>query len=95
METIQRRVVCAAVKFQTEHGEMVIASPRHYDRTCVTMLKELRNHMAVVEVDQGFLDQFGEYMTREEAFIVASTANQIIRTCGSEHTGRLYSENLY
>lgn len=95
METPQRRVVCAATKFQTEHGEIVIASPRHYDKTCVTVLKELRSHAFVAEIDQGFLDQFGEFMTRKQAFLVAQEAGQIIRTCGSEHTGRLYSENLY
>jgi hypothetical protein len=44
--------------------------------------------------EQGFVDQRGEYLTREEAFEVASKAGQIIRRCGGDE-GRLFSENLY
>jgi hypothetical protein len=43
---------------------------------------------------QGFLDQWGEFMTREEAHGVATRQRQILRRCGGDE-GRLFSENLY
>ena len=44
--------------------------------------------------EQGFIDQRGEFMTREEAHKVATESGQIIRRCGGDD-GRLFSENLY
>jgi hypothetical protein len=44
--------------------------------------------------EQGFIDQHGVFMTREEAWIVAEAACQIIRRVGGDGA-RLYSENLY
>ena len=41
--------------------------------------------------DQGFVDQYGVYMTRREAYIVAFTAGQVY----SNDTRELYSEDLY
>lgn len=40
--------------------------------------------------DQGFVDQYGRYLTREEAYIIAKEAGQIIR---EDHLpGTLFSE---
>lgn len=46
---------------------------------------------------QGFIDKFGKFQTREEAWVIAEAAGQIIRRVGGDHVngGRLYSENLY
>ena len=44
--------------------------------------------------EQGFVDQFGVFLTREEAWDVASKAGQIVRRVGGDG-GCLYSENLY
>lgn len=41
--------------------------------------------------DQGFVCQHGQYMTREEAWLVAGAAGQIKRVTGEE--GVLYSED--
>lgn len=43
--------------------------------------------------EQGFIDQFGDFMDRKEAWNVALEQNQI-REEVSTH-GTLYSENLY
>lgn len=43
--------------------------------------------------EQGFIDQRGNFLTREEAWIIAVNNNQIIRHLSS--SGVLYSENLY
>lgn len=42
---------------------------------------------------QGFIDQYGKFYDREEAWCVAEKNGQIIRDCGCP--GELYSENLY
>lgn len=49
------------------------------------------------DVEQGFIDTWGVFHTREEAWKIASHHNQIIRRCGGDtvNGGRLYSENLY
>ncbi len=44
--------------------------------------------------EQGFIDQWGTFMTREEALEVALAAGQRIYRCGGDEK-RLYSECLY
>jgi hypothetical protein len=96
---IGRRVVCAAIR--AANGELVLGI-RHYSADMRIQLAmrtdEGRPFMNRSGDDQGFVDQFGEYMTREEAFVVAVAANQIVRgfDWGSAPTGpKLYSEGLY
>jgi hypothetical protein len=45
--------------------------------------------------DQGFVDQFGQFLTRKEAWIVAEEQDQIRRLCYANQKGYLFSENLY
>ena len=45
-------------------------------------------------VIQGFIDQFGQFLTREEAWPIAERNTQIIRRVGGDGI-KLYSENLY
>jgi hypothetical protein len=49
------------------------------------------------EEDQGFIDQFGKYYTRTEAWKIAEAMGQIRYRCGGDtaNGGTLYSENLY
>lgn len=53
--------------------------------------------LRVGEHDQGFIDQFGAFMSRTEAWKVAEAAGQIIRRVDGDAVdgGTLYSENLY
>ena len=88
-ETPQRRIVCAAMR---NHHGTIICSPRHFDKTAV-------GHIPADGVEwygagQGFVDQQGIFLTREEAWPIALAAGQIIRRVGGDE-GRLYSENLY
>ena len=51
-----------------------------------------------LDEDQGFVDQHGGWLSREEAYTVAQAAGQIIRpdACGEGLNGpKLYSEGLY
>jgi len=41
--------------------------------------------------EQGFLDQFSDFFTREQAYIIAIAANQI----QEKQEKKLYSEDLY
>ncbi len=89
---VVRRIVCAANRARFT-GEVVIGI-RHYD---AFMRKQMASCEAFNQgdpVDQGFIDQHGVFLTREEAFIVATEAMQIIRRVGGDE-GKLFSENLY
>lgn len=87
-----QRVVCAAMR--NEHGE-IICGPRHYDGI---MRAQLAKDPVAWEdrgqIEQGFVDQYGTFLTREEAHMIAHANNQVFRRCGGD-TRRLFSENLY
>lgn len=97
----QRRVVCAANR---DESGAVILGPRHWDefmQEAYTYWKIATCHMAkdMRFMEQGFIDQHGLFMTREEAYLVAARACQIKRSVGGdmspEGVGKLFSENLY
>jgi hypothetical protein len=85
-----RRVVCAANLYG--NGVMLVG-PRHFDATMRDQVRRfgLRHNAPHV---QGFIDQWGEFMTREEAHKVAREQGQIRHRCGGDD-GQLFSENLY
>jgi len=85
---MKRMVVCAAVR---DEGGNVICSPRHFD---ALMHETMSCKTLSGRLEQGFVDQKGEFMSREEALIVALAANQIVRRCGGDED-KLFSENLY
>ena len=85
-----RRVVCAAVRARCGR---LICSPRHFDAIAQVAVEALwASDWA--QAEQGFVDQCGTFMTREEAWPVAEAAGQIVRRVGGDGN-RLYSENLY
>lgn len=87
----QRRVVCAANRHLDTN--VLVIGPRHYDETMHKHIAQLgyRNH----EMEQGFIDQHGVFMSREEAYLVATEANQIRSKSGNPDEPVLYSEDLY
>ena len=83
-----RRIVCAANRHRQDGR--IICGARHWD-------KIMRGQVTEKDVnnwDQGFIDQFGDFLHREEAWIVAVDQNQIIKRVGGDE-GYLYSECLY
>lgn len=95
----KRRVVCAANRCPNSHH--MILGARHWD-------KAMQRHYGLFsfagytdsDVDfseQGFIDQYGEFLNRQEAWKVAEAAGQIIRRgeWNESQGGTLYSENLY
>jgi hypothetical protein len=88
-------IVCAANK--CENGQYLIGV-RHWDQF---MLEQNSSYNISSDcgnkVIQGFIDQFGNFYNRQEAWIVAEANGQIIRRVGGDTAegGTLYSENLY
>lgn len=90
---VDRRIVCAAIRHSGTG--LVVCGARHFDDVMRGQLMALDGLGMTDEWDeQGFIDQRGNFLTREEAFAVASAAGQIMRRCGGDD-GRLFSENLY
>lgn len=93
-EIVQRRVVCAAIR--NCKGE-IICGARHYDLIMHAQIKtstSIESWNKKSSVEQGFIDQWGIYMSRKEALEVAQAAGQILRRCGGD-SKQLFSENLY
>lgn len=87
-QTEARRVVCSAIVFD---GGRMVCGPRHHH----CFWNAAANGLNVSDTHvQGFVDQYNEFMTREEAWEVAQAAGQIVRRVGGDD-GRLFSENLY
>ena len=97
---IQRVIVCAANRFKLKDGgELVIPGTRHYSKDMALVLDQMRDKVVSEQVygdDQGFLDQWGNYLTRKEALIVATHADQInTRRQKGGPADTLFSEDLY
>lgn len=84
-----RRIVCAAMM---KEGRIVTGA-RHYDLLMKSQMDAAEGIDWWLGCKQGFVDQFGDFLNREEAWVVAKEQNQIIREVSTP--GRLYSENLY
>jgi hypothetical protein len=88
------RVVCAANR---NADGLIVAGARHYDDVMRAQIKSSTGNWRVNMVEQGFIDQFGNFLSRQEAWTIANRNNQITRRCGGDEAdgGTLYSENLY
>lgn len=94
----QRRVVCAAIR--AADGELLLGI-RHYSTDMHAQMHQRRDGAKFahrLDEDQGFVDQHGVFLSREEAHKVALAAGQIVHPekCGEGLDGpKLYSEGLY
>lgn len=92
------RVVCAAIR--AADGELLLGI-RHYSRDMNRQIEQRvdgHKFKKRLDEDQGFVDQFGNWLSRTEAFKLAKVRGQIydIEACGVGIEGpRLYSEGLY
>ncbi len=99
VDRTQRRVVCAAIR--AADGDVLLGI-RHYSADMHRQIEARRDGAKFkqrMDEDQGFVDQRGGFMTREEAYAVADEAGQVWdwRACGNALDGgrKLYSEGLY
>ncbi|QHQ14553.1 hypothetical protein GMW39_00830 [Pectobacterium parmentieri] len=92
----QRRVVCAANKYQSEDGELIFIGVRHF---CPLMRQNIGKSIELVDRKtevQGFVDQFGVFMDRRQALEVAKNSGQLnVHRIKSWPVGELFSEDLY
>ena len=88
-----RRIVCAAIR--NKMGS-IICGVRHYDNIMHDNLGQRsdRPYWKKSEVEQGFVDNEGNFLTREEALKIAKEQGQVVNRCGGDDN-KLFSENLY
>lgn len=85
----QSRIVCSANKHKIS-GRLILG-PRHWDNTMRAQIQDGEHHGQFL---QGFVDQWGEWYSREEAYKIAEKAGQLL--FHKEEWGqRLYSESIF
>ena len=103
IDPVKRYVVCAANRY----GEVIIAGARHHDsvmRGTVAAIGggDWRTGFKILagedlnspKEEQGFIDQYGVFMSREEAAYIVDVNKQVMEE-HYEAKGCLISENLY
>lgn len=80
-------IVCAAIKLDNH----IICGARHFDSIMRNTIQAL--NIKHFHAEQGFIDQYCRFYTREEAYKIAVAKGQIRRD--HDITGRLFSEHLY
>ena len=89
-----QRIVCAACR----HDGVIVVGIRHLDSLMCNTIKLMYPNEKPSSIfikfahEEGFVNQFGNYLTRKEALIIAKRMNQIYRETGDDE---LFSENLY
>jgi len=100
MSAMPQFIVCAAMR----KGKFIACGARHFDAV-------MRRQIVLCGLDfedweQGFIDQYGNFLTRAEAWKIADARGQIRRRTALENNpnprranigdeGLLFSENLY
>lgn len=90
-------IVCAANRMPD--GTMFIGA-RHWDELMCAQadryvkLNGLEDH-EVGEAEQGFMDQWGHFLTRRAAWFIAEQNGQILHRGPGYNGPDLFSENLY
>lgn len=89
------RIVCSANR-NLVTGDIILGI-RHCDKHMNRQRSRLENVGKNSDWEQGFVDRYGTFHSRTDAWVIAKEANQIIRRCGGDTSngGTLYSENLY
>lgn len=95
VEKPQKHIVCAANRF----GDLILCGARHWDQRmrgqadAMGGIKEVRKHG---KEEQGFIDQFGDFHTREEAMrIVHRNGQRFDEERNGGSCSALFSEGLY
>ena len=103
MIDFSKRIVCAANRYMKK---VIVCGPRHGDGTMHTVLNYLPDEYMNSE-EQGFVNTWGQFLNRKDAWKVACYNNQIVRPVGNQleenkdlmniidSETELFSENLY
>lgn len=89
-----QRIVCAAIR--NKKTGLIICGPRHFDETMVKVIESYDEGLFKwADADQGFVDQYGNFLTRHEAYIIAERKHQLFGRGAPHNAGVLFSEDLY
>lgn len=83
-------IVCAALRYR---DGLIICSPRHCDLIWNGLVGRVTSLPDYPE--QGFVDQYGTFYNRTDAFHIATANNQIKAKTGTSGIPLLFSEDLY
>jgi len=87
---VSPKVVCAAIR--CIRTGLIIAGARHFDEIMGRTIQAIASIETFADAEQGFIDQRGNFLTRQDAYILATENGQ----CKTTHlVGILYSEDLY
>lgn len=96
---IKRFIVCAANRYTTNQGEVVVIGVRHYypimRKFIYAVQFEQGEKLLMQSGDQGFIDQWGNWISREDALFIAESNGQYINYESNGSTTKLFSEGLY
>lgn len=94
IEKPQQIVVCAACRY----GLLILCSARHWDKVMndqYLLAKATGAYPHTSRFDQGFINQFGEFLTRKEALKIVQENGQPYSPKRNGSNLELYSEGLY
>lgn len=91
-KTYRNAIICAAC--QSVSGE-IITGHRHFDAVMRRKIARLGLTAKDFTRCQGFMDMYGNFVTREQAFLIFNGNNQHSAEADRGRGGKLYSENLY
>ena len=86
----QQIVVCAANRI----GDIILCGARHWDGV-MHKQADAMNLDDTKKVEQGFIDQFGDFLTRKDALALVKQNGQPFNQERNVATDELYSEGLY
>jgi hypothetical protein len=92
MKYMKSWIVCAANRHK--ETKLIVCGARHYDPIMRAQMNAMEGFPHWLRCEQGFIDQYGTFLTREEAWQVAKDNDQIRSRCPGDE-GKLFSENLY
>jgi len=85
----QQIVVCAAIRV----NDILLCGARHCDKVMRKQAEAIGISMKSAE--QGFIDQFGDFLTREDAMAVVKENGQPFNINRNGGNTALFSEGLY
>jgi hypothetical protein len=90
IKPVQQVVVCAANKMP---DGLLLCGARHWDSVMRAQAKALcYNKGYMARAEQGFIDQFGTFLTREEAMVIVSQSGQPFNIERNGRDVHLFSE---
>lgn len=91
----QQIVVCAACRLEQDGETYLVTGARHFDKVMNNIIRHLPMKLKWVNADQGFINQFGEFLTREEALEVVKNNGQPFDPERNVAKDALFSEGIY